>query len=456
MAGLIDVLARWTRSPAFKIGLISFLILLLMIPLLLVHALVYERESRARQVRQEVGQTWGPEQRTNGPFLVVPYTVRSEVIVGEKRTETFIERRAVFTPELLTIDGNIDAKTLRRSIFDVPVYGAKVRLSGKFATPRITDVTADLATVRWRDATVILGLTGVAGLKDAAVLKINGASDIPFAPSLGLPSANLTGMHAKLADAGPASLNAADKPPAPFAFSIDLTFNGSVAMEFTPAARETKISMTSNWPHPSFVGAFLPDDRQVTVTGFSATWKVPHLARSVPESWIASDHGGIERLNNYGFGVRMISPVDFYSLVSRAAKYGLMFLSLIFMAVFCLEQMAGKSVHSVQYMFTGVALVFFFVLLLSLAEHIGFGRAYLLAAVATCGLLATYIGATLRSPRQGMVMLGVLAITYLLGYFILKLEDYALLAGALLGFVALASVMFVTLRVKWSGSSAGA
>lgn len=450
MNTFIEAVGRWVRSPAFKFFLIGFLTLLLMIPLFIVYGLISERESRARSVQAEVGRLWGPEQRLNGPFLVVPFSVRVESGPPDKRVETMQERRALFTPEKLEIAGNADAKILRRSIFDVPVYATRLKLTGRFIAPRMADVAADALNPRWKDATLILGIAGVSGLKEEAILKVAGAPDVAFSPSLGLPAGSTTGIHARLAGAFPAAAD--NKEIAAFPFSIDLVFNGSVSLDVAPAARETRFSLTSNWRHPSFAGAFLPDERSVTASGFTATWKVPHLARSVPESWVLTE-AGVDRLAPYVFGVRLVSPVDTYSLVNRATKYGLMFLALVFMAVFCLELMTSSAVHSVQYLFTGIALVFFYVLLLSLAEHIGFKWAYLTAALATGSMLALYIGAVLKSRRMSLIMLAVLLVTYLLLYLILQLEDYALLAGALLGFVALTSVMFATLRVDWSGAT---
>jgi inner membrane protein len=173
----------------------------------------------------------------------------------------------------------------------------------------------------------------------------------------------------------------------------------------------------------------------------------------VPEAWSLAETG-LERLQPHAFGVALIDPVDFYSLVNRAAKYGILFVALAFMAVFCLEIVSGRPVHPVQYLFTGIALVFFYVLLLSLAEHLGFARAYLAASTATGAMLAIYVGAAMSSAMRGLVMLAVFAATYGILYLILQLEDYALLAGAMLGFAALTAVMFVTLRVDWSGSAA--
>jgi inner membrane protein len=448
MMDVIDAVRRALRSPAFKFLLVCFLILLLLIPLLLVNGLIWERESRAQAVRAEVGRLWGPEQQLLGPFLVVPYTVRLETVRGDKRAEVLQERRAVFTPEALEVAGQAEAKTLHRSIFEVPVYAARLALSGRFASPAIGEVDADVVSVRWRDATFVLGLSGVSGLKEAAVLKIAGGADIPFAPSTGLPGSQIDGIHAKL---GGAVAPDPEQPLKAFAFTVDLLFNGSVLLAVAPVARETRVSLASDWPHPSFFGAFLPDDRRVAGSGFTAAWKVPHLARSVPEAWTLTD-GGLQRLQPYAFGVRMIAPVDFYSLITRAVKYGIQFLALAFMAVFCLELMSDRRVHPVQYLFTGIALVFFYVLLLSLAEHLGFATAYLAASIATGLMLAVYVGGAFHSVRKGLVMLAVFASIYAILYLILQLEDYALLAGAMLGFVALTAVMFVTLRVDWSGA----
>jgi len=447
----IDAAGRVLRSPAFKFVLILLLIIVLIVPLFLVYGLIWERESRAQGVRREVGQLWGPQQQILGPFLVVPYTVRLETVQGDKRVEQIHERRAVFTPEALEVTGRADSQTLRRSIFEVPVYAARLKLSGRFGIPRIADVAADAVTVRWRDAAFVLGLSGVSGLKETAALKIAGTTEIAFAPSVGFPSTHLSGIHAKLGVAG-STPSDADQPPQPFAFEVDLALNGSVSLTIVPVARETRMSLSSDWPHPSFSGAFLPDDRRVTAAGFTAAWKVPHLARSVPDAWNLTD-GGLERLQPYAFGVTMIDPVDFYSLVNRAAKYGIMFTALAFMAVFCIELTSGRHVHPVQYLFTGISLVFFYVLLLSLAEHLGFTQAYLVASIATGGMLAIYVGAAMTSVVTGIVMLVVFAATYIILYLILQLEDYALLAGAILGFLALTSIMFATLRVDWSGGS---
>jgi inner membrane protein len=260
----------------------------------------------------------------------------------------------------------------------------------------------------------------------------------------------LSGVHAKLASAPSAAAN--DGKVAPFDFHADLHFTGSSSLNFAPAARETRVEVTSDWPHPSFNGAFLPIERTVKADGFSAKWRVPHLARSVPQSWTTQD-SGLDRFLIYQFGVSLNQPVDFYGLVMRAVKYGVLFLAIAFMAVFVLELISKKRVHAVQYVFVGLAMVFFYVLLLSLSEHLGFAIAYVIASTATGGMLAIYVAKSLGSASSGALMAIMFALLYGFLYFVLQLEDYALLAGALLGFAALTAVMFATLNVDWSGLS---
>jgi inner membrane protein len=445
---------RVARSPGFKFFLICFLILLLLIPLLMVIALVSEREGRANSVQSDVARTWGGAQQISGPFIAVPYMVRVVTQDGEKRIEQMQERRAIFLPEDLSINGKAASSVLHRSIFDVNVFTANLTLEGRFLTPDMADVDPNAASVRWRDAVLVLAVSDVSGLKEAATVQLNGSETLSFAPSVGVPSAFTNGIHAKLG--GAASVSAGDAPLKPFTFRADLVFTGSQVLTFAPAARETKVALSSDWPHPSFTGSFLPVERSVSDQGFTASWRVPHLARSVPHAWMLGSDAGLERFGQHQFGVTFYQPVDFYDYVSRAVKYGILFLAVGFMGVFVLELLSTKRVHAVQYLFVGLAMVFFYVLLLSLSEHTGFTIAYIVASAATGGMLSLYTGKVLESRISGLLILVLFAVLYGLLYLILTLEDYALLAGALLGFVALTAVMFATLRVDWSGLGARA
>ena len=460
MESISAAIGRLLGSPAFKFFLICGLILMLTIPLLLVWGLVSDREQRAEGVRQDVAREWGRSQFINGPLLIVPYTVKRVTGEGDKRVEEVVERRAVFLPQVLNISGNATTKVLHRSIYDVAVYTGMLNFEGRFTAPDMSEVAADVQSVRWRDAVLALAVSDVSGLKAAASLHIDGGDTLPFEPSIGVPGTRVDGIHVRLASASnlfgapngaPDAIPAAQAPPLKgFTFKFDLTLNGSSELTFAPVAQETTVGLSSDWSDPSFTGAFLPTDRVLDPAAFSARWMVPHLARSVPQAWSLADQD-LERMNPYSFGVRFIVPVDFYQLVSRAAKYATMFLATAFMAVFLLELRSSREVHPVQYLFVGLTMIFFYVLLLSLAEQIGFLWAYLIAAGATGGLLSLYVARVQASLGKGLVMASMFFVLYGLLYLILRLEDYALLAGAVAGFLMLAVVMFSTLGVNWSG-----
>ena len=472
---------RLFRSPGFKFVLIGFIVLLLMIPQLMVWGLVSEREGNARKVRAEVASSWGLAQNVKGPFLIIPFVEKSTTISDGKPVEQLIERRAIFLPDDLDIRGKVKSKVLHRSIYNATVYNADLTISGRFGIPDFAKIAPNAVEIRWKDAVFALALSSVSGLKESASLTIDNRHKIPFEPSLGLPGGQaMSGIHVRLF----ASNAKMDSAIPAFSFATDLSFAGSQALRFSPAGRNTRVSLSSDWPHPSFEGAFLPRKRSIDKRGFKADWQVPHLARSIPQSWVGDNmrvfngtpgnatvnyrnfrpgrinmkmsslFTGGRSMDQFGrtmFGVKFYIPLDYYDLVNRALKYGLMFLVTAFAGVFVMELLSGKSIHAVQYLFVGMMMVFFYVLLLSLSEHIGFFNAYLLSSLATGGALSLYVGKIHQSRDKGLIMMALFSLIYGFLYMILRLEDYALLAGALLGFAMLSATMFLTLKVDWSG-----
>lgn len=493
---ILALLNRFTASPGFKAFLIGALVLILTIPLAFVWLLVEDRESRAKTVKEEIAGSWGGRQQIKGPFLVLYYT--AERLTGDerKRSGELLERRAVFLPERLSVNGDASTEVRHRSIYETSVYRANVTLEGRFAMPDPAGFESKDVLIHWREANVAVGLGNLSVLKETPALVLGDGRSIPFEPGIALPQNAATGLHARLYDIPqppppreeqpspePEPASASKRPakgalrrmieqaarksveqvarfiqqvpnplPEGLAFKIDLTFNGSSSLDFSPLGRETDVKLASNWPHPSFWGTFLPTGRAIEAKGFSASWRIPYVARNLPASW-ADAASAVRDMDTHGapFGVNFYVPVDFYDLVNRATKYALMFVAAGFAAIFVIELVSGHRVHPVQYLFVGIAMVFFYVLLLSLAEHLGFGWAYLIASVATGGLLSLYIGKITDSRRLGGTILAVFLALYGLLYLILGSEDHSLLAGALVGFVMLAVTMFATLRIKWGG-----
>lgn len=433
-------LGQMLRSPTFKLFSIGFIVLVLMIPLLMVWGLLSDRERRADDVAGEISQSWGGPQRLAGPFLILPYNEIRKVRKDDEVVTNTIRKYMVFLPDVLSITGEADGKTLKRSIFDIAVYEADLDVRGVFGAPDVSPFVNDPAHVLWDEAMLVLGVRDLRAFKDSVAVKIDDGQTVPFEPSLGVVSGYETGIHAALSD-----------PRQGFSFSIPLSLSGSQSLMFTPAGRTSDIAITSNWPDPSFTGSFLPDERDITDMGFSASWRVPHLTRSVPQSWVLSQYE-LNALNSSEFGVRFYQPIDFYQLVSRSLKYAVLFIVIVFAAVFVLESLSQARVHIVQYLFVGLSQIVFYLLLLSFAEHLGFERAYQIAALGTVSLITIYTGIVLASLVRGGIMLVVLCVTYGLLYFLLKLEDYALLVGSIAVFVILAITMFTTLRLDWYGN----
>ncbi len=440
------------RSPSFKFVLVGLLVLLISAPLAAVWVTVSERQNRAASVQGEIAQDWGGPQRILGPYLIVPYSVKVQTVDSGKTVEVERARHAIFLPEELNVTGKVETEKRRRSIYDVTVYRSNLTIEGRFPLPDLSLVDpAAPASIRWQDAILVLGISDVSGLKNNVALETGGGHKIDFEPSIGAgDEARSSGIHARLkplAAADGQSLNGG----APLSYKIELALNGSSSLRFAPAGRDSSVSLESNWPHPSFTG-FLPVARTISETGFSSSWRVPHLARDVPQAWAESvSQLTLDRFSGKDLGVNLFVPVDLYALTERALKYGFMFVAAAFGGVFVLELLSGRRVHPIQYFFAGLAMVTFYVLLLSLSEHIGFALSYLCASAATGAMISIYVGKALQSLARGLTMLGIFAVLYGLLYLILQLEDYALLAGAVAAFVLLTATMFATLRVNWSG-----
>lgn len=429
------------RSPAAKFFLIGLLILTLTIPLMMVWALTAEREGRRQEVIDSIARDWARPQMLNGPYLLVPVTaaVTEEVAGtdGATRRTVLQKRTAVFTPERLAVVGDAPAETRKLSIYEATVYTATLAIEGRFAAPDPSTLGLDVRSVDWARARLAIGLGDLAGIEGAEIT-------VAGRPAKAEPGFGTAG------DGAPEGINAAAPgAEAGFAFTVKLRLKGTGSLAVVPVGGDSEIRLASDWPHPGLQFGALPSERQVGPEGFSATWRIPALARNLPSAFLA-DGTGFWQTTQAAVGAHFTRPVDSYQLMERALKYALMFVAAVFGIVFVLELLSRKRIHLVQYTLVGLILVFFYVLLLALAEQIGFAAAYGIAAGATGLVIAAFTWTALESATRGLLAGAGQAVVFGLLYLILRLEDVALLAGAVTGFVALTAVLFATRRVDWS------
>jgi inner membrane protein len=445
-----SIFSGLSTSPGFKFIITGIITFLLLIPALLVWALVEERANRADQVAQSISQGWGNQQRINGPYLVVPYLTK------QKQNDVYIDvrRYAIYSPVKLETTSDLEVEERKKSIYSTPLYHMKSKLSGRFDPIDTSQIVARNGRPRLREAFLAIEVSDLAGFRSEVVAQLNDGDDVIFAPGLaGLHPSNSHNRYNNYKNSAKSSGIHLDVDEAlldqSIKFEIDLAINGSRALEIVPSGKTTEVSMSSNWPHPGFNGRFLPETRNITDTGFDAKWTVPNLARGISAVSFGTQISNADSIIEVSF----VKPLKFYQLVSRTLKYAVAFFSLVFLAIFILELTGKNPVHWIQYILTGLAMVVFYILLLALAEQVGFDIAYILASLATTGLIAWYVGNALASRNAIYVIASVVGLTYAIMYLILKEDEYALLIGAIIAFAAIAMTMFATRNVDWSKSA---
>ncbi len=429
----IQQFSKWLKQSLFvKLAAIGFLILLLLLPNAMIRELIRERQYRQSEVVREVSESWGGPQQIIGPVLSIPYNRWVEYEEGKRKP---VQEIAHFLPTQLQVDGQATHQLRRRAIFEVVLYQTEVTLSGVFEQPNFAALHIDPKDVRWEQARLSLGISGMTGIKSS--IQVNWAGDsVRMEPGTAAPALLPSGVshEVRLQPDG-----------ASYAFAIPLKLNGSELLQFEPVGKETQVRLRSDWNSPGFVGNFLPDQHDIRTDGFSATWQILDLNRNYPQSWLNEQY----QLGQATFGVRFVKTVDEYAKNDRSAKYAILIIGLTFLIYFFFETLRRFHIHPFQYLLIGLAISVFYLLLLSLSEQIGFNYAYLTAAAATIGLIVLYSASMLRVTRLIVQLALLLIAIYGFIFIILQLEDYALLAGSIGIFIALAAVMFYSRKVDW-------
>jgi inner membrane protein len=434
----LNALAQALRAPFVRALLLGALVLLLQVPACMVGELARGREQSRDAAVAELARTWGGGQDVLGPFLVVPYRVDGRDDKGAVVTREV--GHVVLLPERLELRARAAVEARRRGLFEVPVYRVRVEVSGRFRDAlEHASRLVPAAALQWAGAHLALELGDVHAIEAAGSLRWNGAA-VALAPGAGWLGAR--GVHAPLAGRSPA---------APAGFALELELRGSRALHFAPLGRETVAAVEADWPHPSFGGAFLPATRTVTAGGFAASWRVTHLARGLPDAWKGGE-APAEALAGSRFGVELLQPVDPYRMSERSLKYGVLFTGLTFLVIWLAESVTRQRVGLLRYLLVGSALCLFYLLELSLAEHLGFAAAYALAAALVTVQVALYARAAVPGKRSAAALGAGVGALYGLLYVLLREEEHALLVGSAFLFVVLSAVMFLTRRLPQDDS----
>jgi inner membrane protein len=443
------------RALLWKIALIGLVALLLQIPVEMIRGLIQERKQTRDSVLADIARGSSDAQRIIGPVLTVPWTRRSLETTtttdeaGRSRTvsrEKVEHGQVALLPETLAVDGGIDLQTKHRSLYEAQLYTLSAKLKGRFVLPAGLGVAAGAGTLAWGRAKLVLGIQDTRGIREPVRVEWEGTRP-PLHPG-GVEAAGLaSGIHADLG-----ALEAATaKAPSTYEFRVELTLVGTQRLDIVPVGATTTVALASKWPHPSFVGRVLPDaGGTLSPDGFAATWRTSHFATNLAQLHQRCVQARqCDPFQQYSLGVSFYQPVDLYQTVERSVKYGFLFIGLTFLAFFVFEILKRLAIHPIQYALVGFALAVFFLLLISLAEHLGFATAYAIAAACCVALIAYYVAHVLKSARRGALFGVALSSLYGLLYVILRMEDHALLMGSVLVFACVASAMVATRRVDW-------
>ena len=451
--------ARRTVSPVMKkIVFLFIFVLVLLIPLKLIKNLIDDRGKLYKQTITNIGNEWGKSQKIIAPVITISYTDTSinnkDSVSNASNTKAVavvpVERKFVILPEELNATIEMKDEVRQRGIYNATVYNANVKLKGYFSAKIL------------KEDRKVLGCISI-GLTDTkALIKINKfkIGDMDLEAMSGTMAAPLitNGISGQL---GPEHNNTMNKEKIPF--EIDIDFRGSRDISILPLGKKNHFEIKSNWKSPSFSGV-LPTERTIDNNGFSAVWEVSNLIRNYPQ---------IIDINNDQFSdfyqdgvvyneyddettysdnndentivkVALFDSVTSYTQIYRACNYGILFIGMSLVVVFIFEIVSKKAAHYVQYGVVGFSLVIFYLLLLSLSEHIGFEWSYLVSSLAIVIPNSLYITSMTSSKKFGIGMFIFLSGIYAILFSILRMEQYALLTGSLLILAVLYAVMYLT------------
>ncbi|EPG9999533.1 TPA: cell envelope integrity protein CreD [Klebsiella pneumoniae] len=424
------------KSPLFwKITTLIGCIVLLSLPLMMVRELINERADYRSEVVDAIEQSTSGSQKLAGPLIAIPITETLTRMVNQK--EVNYQRSWVYywLPESLAVTGKQTVESRRVGIYSGQVWHNALQIKASFDPLRLAALRK--TNIVLGQPRLVVSVGDARGIGAIHAPEVNG-NVLSVEPGLGI-SGDGAGIHM------PMPALAEDNKPLEIAFSLDL--NGTGEFSLVPLGRNSELQLTSNWPHPGFLGSFLPTQREVSAAGYRAHWQ---------SSWFANDMGSyfkddmeIPWSRLPAFSADVMSLADQYQLTDRATKYAILLIGLTFMAFFVFESLTRRPLHPMQYLLVGLSLVLFYLVLLALSEHIGFTAAWLAASLSGAVMNGIYLQAVLRGWRNSLLFVAALLLLDGVMWFLLHSEDSALLLGTGVLALALSVLMFLTRRVDW-------
>lgn len=424
------------KSPLFwKITTLIGCIVLLSLPLMMVRELINERADYRSEVVDAIEQSTSGSQKLAGPLIAIPITETLSRMENQK--EVNYQRSWVYywLPESLAVTGKQTVESRRVGIYSGQVWHNALQIKASFDPLRLAALRK--TNIVLGQPRLVVSVGDARGIGAIHAPEVNG-NVLSVEPGLGI-SGDGAGIHM------PMPALAADNKPLEIAFSLDL--NGTGEFSLVPLGRNSELQLTSNWPHPGFLGSFLPTQREVSAAGYRAHWQ---------SSWFANDMGSyfkddmeIPWSRLPAFSADVMSLADQYQLTDRATKYAILLIGLTFMAFFVFESLTRRPLHPMQYLLVGLSLVLFYLVLLALSEHIGFTAAWLAASLSGAVMNGIYLQAVLRGWRNSLLFVAALLLLDGVMWFLLHSEDSALLLGTGVLALALSVLMFLTRRVDW-------
>lgn len=387
------------KSTLSKVIVISVIVLALIIPLQMIRSLGKERQERRAEMYNEMTDIWGGSHNLIGPFI--------------------INNKKFLSPEDIEIKCDLQSDIRKKGIFKIPFYTGTVRMKGTFKIPfKVT-----------KRNKLILFVTDKKSIEVTKFILNNKKLN--------------TYDIAKSADHIALDLSDSGKE---MTFILEIKLQGIDKFHLLPLGKKTEVYLTSNWPHPNFTGAHLPTTRDITKKGFKAYWELSNIKNMIKNKNLSSI---LSYSDDYSFGINIFIPVDIYHKTERAIKYGILFVVLTFLAFFLFEIFNSIKVHPIQYTLVGFSLCLFYLLLLSLSEHIPFFFSYFLATISTITCISLYSLKFLSKKIHSIYLSILLSIFYIFMFILLHLEEYTLIIGSVSLFIILTVVMYTTRNINW-------